>query len=171
MNTASTRTLKEAIEQGQDAIIIDVRTPPEYRSSHITSAKNLPLGDLSEASLEGIASKDDTVYLICQAGGRSVKALHLLNSFGYSNVVNVDGGMNAWSNSGYPVLEGTKSMSIERQVRVAAGSLVVTGVTLSFLIHPGFIGIAAFVGAGLVFSGLTDTCGMGLMIAKMPWIR
>ena len=79
------------------------------------------------------------------------------------------GGTLAWDKAGLPVQRGQKAMSLERQVRIAAGSLVFTGAALGFFVHPYFIGLSAFVGAGLVFAGITDTCGMGMMIAKMPW--
>ena len=88
---------------------------------------------------------------------------------GFSNVVNVEGGTQAWDGAGLPVIRGKKSMSLERQVRIAAGFLVVLGTILGWLVHPGFYGISAFVGAGLVFAGITDTCGMGMVLAKMPW--
>ncbi len=83
-------------------------------------------------------------------------------------MVNVEGGTLAWDQAGYPVIRGRKVMSLERQVRIAAGSLVLTGIGLSFL-HPWLLGISAFVGAGLVFAGITDTCGMGMILARMPW--
>jgi hypothetical protein len=84
-------------------------------------------------------------------------------------VVNVEGGTQACESSGVPVVRGKKAISLERQVRIAAGSLVLTGVTLGWLVHPGFFGLSAFVGAGLVFAGITDTCGMGMLLARMPW--
>ena len=71
--------------------------------------------------------------------------------------------------AGLPVVRGKKAISLERQVRIAAGSLVLLGVLLGWLVHPAFIGLSAFVGAGLVFAGVTDTCGMGMMLARMPW--
>jgi hypothetical protein len=89
---------------------------------------------------------------------------------GLENCVLVEGGIEAWDEAGLPVVRGErKVMGLERQVRIAAGALVVTGVLLGWLVHPGFLGLAGFVGAGLVFAGITDTCGMGMMIAKMPW--
>jgi hypothetical protein len=80
----------------------------------------------------------------------------------------VEGGTLACVEAGVPVVRGRKAISLERQVRIAAGSLVLLGAGLSF-VHPAFVGIAAFVGAGLVFAGVTDTCGMGMLIARMPW--
>jgi hypothetical protein len=75
----------------------------------------------------------------------------------------------ACTESGIPVIRGKKVMSLERQVRISAGSMVVAGAALIFFVHPFWIGLSAFVGAGLVFAGVTDTCGMGMMLAKMPW--
>jgi len=82
----------------------------------------------------------------------------------------VEGGTLAWIEAGLSVNRGTtKVISLERQVRIAAGSLVLTGVLLAIFVHPYFIGISAFVGAGLIFAGITDWCGMGLLLAKLPW--
>lgn len=75
----------------------------------------------------------------------------------------------AWEAAGLPVVRGKKAISLERQVRIAAGLLVLLGAILGFFVNPSFIGISAFVGAGLVFAGITDTCGMAMMLAKMPW--
>ena len=88
---------------------------------------------------------------------------------GYPNVVNVEGGTQACVSAGLPVVRGKKAISLERQVRIAAGSLVLIGAVLAWLVHPAFIGLSAFVGAGLVFAGITDTCGMGMLLARMPW--
>ncbi|MEZ6066663.1 MAG: DUF2892 domain-containing protein [Planctomycetaceae bacterium] len=108
------------------------------------------------------------MYVICKSGSRGSKACEQLAASGL-DVVNVDGGTEAWAAAGLPVVRGKASMSLERQVRIAAGLLVLVGVTLAYLIHPAWMGLSAFVGAGLVFAGITDTCGMGLMLAKMPW--
>ena len=75
------------------------------------------------------------------------------------------------NDAGLPVVRGKKAVSLERQVRIAAGSLVVIGVALGLLVHPVLFGLSGFVGAGLVFAGVTDTCGMGMMLARMPWNR
>lgn len=171
MKKINVSELKEEMDQGGNPVVIDVRTPVEFRSIHISSAKNIALDSLSEESLSGIISKEDKVHLICQSGARSQKALELLQSLGYTNAISIEGGMSTWSDNKYPVIEGQKAMSIERQVRVAAGGLVVLGVVLSLQVHVYFIGIPAFVGTGLVFAGITDTCGMGMMLARMPWNR
>jgi rhodanese-related sulfurtransferase len=87
------------------------------------------------------------------------------------SVINVEGGTQAWVDAGLPVVRGKKSISLERQVRIAAGSLVLLGAALAWLVHPGFVGLSAVVGAGLLFAGLTDSCAMGMVLARMPWNR
>ena len=156
-------------KQNSGIPLIDVRTPAEYGSIHADGAVNHPLESLQ---LEKIPfSKEEEIHVICQSGGRSMKVSQKLETAGFTNIVNVEGGTSAWHAAGLPVLEGKKVMSLERQVRIAAGSLVVIGAAVGQFVHPGGFGLSAFIGAGLVFAGLTDTCGMGMMIAKMPWNR
>ena len=88
---------------------------------------------------------------------------------GWLNVVNVEGGTLACEAAGLPVVRGKKAISLERQVRIAAGFLVLVGAVLALTVHPYFAGLSAFVGAGLMFAGITDTCGMGMLLARMPW--
>jgi rhodanese-related sulfurtransferase len=149
--------------------LIDVRTPSEFRSVHAKDAENFPMESLDVAALP--FEKSEPLHLICQSGGRSAKACQKLEAAGYEAVVNVEGGTSAWQAAGLPVVEGAKTISLERQVRIAAGSLIVTGAAIGYFVHPGGYGLSAFVGAGLVFAGITDTCGMGMLIAKMPWNR
>ena len=143
--------------------------PGEFRSVHAESSSQSSLGVLGRKELA--FEKGETLHLICQSGGRSAKACQLLKAAGYYGVVNVEGGTAAWQAAGLPVVEGKKTMSLERRVRIAAGSLIVTGAVIGYFVHPGGFGLSAFVGAGLVFAGITDTCGMGMLIAKMPWNR
>ena len=149
--------------------LIDVRTPAEFGSVHAEGAVNHPMESLDVERLR--FGKEDEIQVICQSAGRSMKVCQKLEAAGYSNVVNVEGGTSAWQASGLPVVEGKKMMSLERQVRIAAGSLIVIGAAIGQFVHPGGFGLSAFVGAGLVFAGVTDTCGMGMMIARMPWNR
>ncbi len=116
-------------------------------------------------------SRDVPLYIICKSGKRGENACELFRQAGFENVVNVEGGTMACEQTDLPLVRGKKTISLERQVRIAAGSLVLVGAVLGWLVHPGFIGLSAFVGAGLVFAGVTDTCGMGMMLAKMPWNR
>ena len=162
------------LRRDQPGPLIDVRTPVEFAQLHAQEARLVPLDRLdAEATLrESVASPDDPLYVICRTGARGAKAAEAFRAAGHRNVVNVEGGTLAWDQAGLPVVRGTsRVISLERQVRIAAGSLVLVGVLLGFLMHPAFFGLSAFVGAGLVFAGITDTCGMGLMLARMPWNR
>ena len=109
------------------------------------------------------------LYLICRSGSRGQKACEKFLACGYDNAINVEGGTQAWIDAGLPVVRGQSRVSLERQVRMAAGLLVLIGALLSYFVHPYWAALPAFVGAGLVFSGITDTCGMGMLLAKMPW--
>jgi rhodanese-related sulfurtransferase len=170
--TITVMQLSELYEQ-QGADLIDVRTPGEFREVHASFARNVPLGSLDPQAVMQArnGASEKPLYVICQRGNRSKKACQQFLDAGFTNVVNVDGGTQAWSEAGRPVNRGKKGMSLERQVRIAVGFLVFLGATLGFFVHPYFIGISAFVGVGLMFAGVTDFGGMGLLLAKMPWNR
>jgi rhodanese-related sulfurtransferase len=160
--------------EGKAVDLIDVRTPAEYAGLHAEGARLVPLDKLAPAAV--MASRagpaGEPVYVLCQSGARAAKACAAFRAAGYPNVVIVEGGTAAWERAGLPVVRGPgRVISLERQVRIAAGSLVLAGVLLGWLVHPALYGLSAFVGAGLVFAGVTDTCGMGLLLARMPWNR
>lgn len=157
--------------RGEPVELIDVRTPIEFREVHATPARNLPLDTLDARALLAGRSGDKPLYFICKGGDRGRMACRKLLDAGAKKIVNVEGGTQAWAAAGLPVVRGKKAVSLERQVRIVAGTLVVIGVGLGVLLHPYWLGLSAFVGAGLVFAGVTDTCGMGMLIAKMPWNR
>jgi rhodanese-related sulfurtransferase len=146
--------------------LIDVRTPIEFREVHVAGAINVPLDQLTPAQFAGAEGE---IYTICRSGARGGKACDQLSAAGIADVVNVEGGTLACVEAGLTVIRGAGVISLERQVRIAAGSLVVVGVLLGVLVHPYWLALSGFVGAGLVFAGVTNTCGMGLMLAKMPW--
>lgn len=151
--------------------LIDVRTPVEYREVHVEIARNVPLDQLNPAALMQArnGSADEPLYFICRSGSRGRQACEKLLNAGFPNVVNIEGGTLACMEAGLPVVRGAKSISLERQVRIAAGLLVLLGAVLGWFVHPAFIGLSAFVGAGLAFAGITDTCAMGMVLARMPW--
>ncbi len=171
ISTITPRELEDLRKNGQSIELIDVRTPAEYREYHATPALNVPLDSLDpKAIIESRnGSQDAPLYIICKSGNRGEKAYQQFESIGYTQMVNVEGGTLAWQKAGLPILRGQKTMSLERQVRIAAGTLVLTGAILSWLVNPVFMGLSAFVGAGLIFAGITDSCAMGMMLAKMPW--
>jgi hypothetical protein len=131
----------------------------------------MPLDRLDPSALAAAGcGKDSAVYILCQSGGRAAKAAAKLEAAGYGGCRVVEGGTAAWIAAGLPVDRGeTRMISLERQVRIAAGAIVFTGVLLAHFVNPAFIWLSGFVGAGLVFAGATDWCGMGMLIAKMPW--
>lgn len=170
--TVTTKQLNDLIQSGARVELIDVRTPVEFREVHVTIARNVPLDQLNAtALLSARAEAGQPLYVICKSGSRGRQACEKLLAAGGTNVFNVEGGTSACIEAGLPVLRGKKAMALERQVRIAAGSLVLTGAVLSQLIHPWWIGLSGFVGAGLIFAGITDTCGMGMLLARMPWNR
>ena len=165
--------LMESCRDVQQIDLIDVRTPAEYQELHAAPARNVPLDQLDPAALMQArhGSTNEPLYFICRSGSRGKQACEKFLQAGYTNVINVEGGTLAWEASGLPVVRGRKTISLERQVRIAAGLIVCLGVLLSWLVHPAFVALSALVGAGLVFAGITDTCGMGLLLARMPWNR
>lgn len=160
----------EELHKAEGALdLIDVRTPVEFAEIHVEFAKNVPLDGLDPADVMQERDQEKTLYIICRSGARGEKARQAFADAGFTNVVNVEGGTLACEATGLPLVRGQKMMSLERQVRIAAGSLVLLGVILGWQVHPGFFGLSAFVGVGLIFAGITDFCGMGLLLAKMPW--
>jgi rhodanese-related sulfurtransferase len=170
MSIITPQELADLCKDGKKIDLIDVRTPVEFREVHIEIARNVPLDQLDAVALMQArnGSANEPLYVICRSGNRGQQACEKFLKAGFSNVVNIEGGTMACVEAGLPVVRGKKAISLERQVRIAAGLLVLLGAALSF-VHPAFIGLSAFVGAGLVFAGITDTCGMGMMLARMPW--
>jgi rhodanese-related sulfurtransferase len=169
--TISPAALNELSKSGKKIDLIDVRTPVEFREIHVEFARNVPLDQLDPNAViqARTGSANEPLYVVCRSGSRGQQACDQFQKAGFTNVVNVEGGTLACEKAGVAVVRGQKAISLERQVRIAAGSLVLTGVILACFVHPYLIGISAFVGAGLVFAGITDTCGMGMILARMPW--
>jgi rhodanese-related sulfurtransferase len=149
--------------------LLDVRTPIEFQELHAVGARNVPLDRLDPAAVMRDRFGDGPLYVICRSGSRGRQACEKFLGAGFTDVVNVEGGTLAWAECGLPIVRVKKTISLERQVRIAAGFLVLLGVLLGWLVHEAFLGLSGFVGGGLVFSGVTDTCGMGLLLARMPW--
>jgi len=163
---------REIAAENTAAILLDVRTPSEFAARRAVGAHNIPLDALPATITSGKLPNNVTICVLCEKGGRAAIAADNLLKAGYRDVHVVEGGTEFWAASGLPTVgNGRKNISIERQVRIGAGSLVLTGVILGFLVHPAFFVLSAFIGAGLVFAGITDWCGMGLMLARAPWIR
>lgn len=153
--------------------LIDVRTPAEFQEVHATLARNVPLDRLDPAAVtQGRqGSNGEPLYVICRSGSRGRQACEKFLAAGFANVVNVEGGTLAWEACGLPVVRGRKTISLERQVRIAAGTLVFVGSVLALTVSPWFALLSAACGLGLVHAGTTDSCLMGMMLAPMPWNR
>lgn len=172
----SATEFRRKLAQDPELTLIDVRTPAEFRELHVVGAQNKPLDRLQPGEFinrEGAnrqgADGEGPLHVICRSGSRGMMACEKLVSAGIKNIIHIEGGTLACEEAGIELVRGKKAMSLERQVRVAAGSLVVIGALLGGLVHPAWITLSGFVGAGLVFAGVTDTCGMGMLLARMPW--
>ncbi|WP_439133457.1 rhodanese-like domain-containing protein [Pseudomaricurvus sp.] len=171
--TISADEFAKRIQSDDRPLCVDVRTSAEYAGVRCQGSVNLPLQDLTadqlkEVVLDRALGVDSTVYLICQAGKRSEMAADKICSELTSPVCVVAGGVQALPAS---VQERGEQnvMSLERQVRIAAGALVLLGVVAGVFVTPWAYALSGFVGAGLVFAGITDTCGMAMVLARMPW--
>lgn len=169
MTQPQTISPHQAQQQQSTSLFLDVRTPAEYEEVHIQGAVLHPLTELNPNAVRELAAGKSGCVVICRSGGRARQASEKLSASGLTNISVLEGGVTAWDSAGLPVVRGKKTISLERQVRIAAGALVFIGSMLGYFIHPAWIALSAFVGAGLVFAGVTDTCGMALMLAKMPW--
>lgn len=171
ITTISPQELAARQERGEVSELIDVRTPVEFREVHVSFAHNVPLDRLDPQALMNTRNgvSQPPLSVICRSGNRGNQACERIVAAGFTNIVNVAGGTLAWEQAGLPVTRGKKAISLERQVRIAAGLLVLTGAALGYFVDRNWIGLSAFVGAGLAFSGITDTCGMGMLLARMPW--
>jgi len=170
----SSLQLNNLISSKTPLTLLDVRTPAEFNGVHIEGSINIPLDQLDPASFlkNNYHAPDKKVYLLCQSGTRAQNAAKLFDKAGLSGAVILEGGISSWIKEGFKVNKGpSKVISLERQVRIAAGSLVLLGVLLGKFVHPGFYWLSAFVGAGLINAGITDWCGMGLLLARLPWNR
>lgn len=163
--------VRDSLAHGKAATIVDVRSPGEFRTVHIDGAVNIPLDSVSaEMIRSSLQSDPKELWVVCHKGSRSAKACEKLKHEGL-HALSIDGGTEACIASGVPVVRGRGTISIERQVRIFAGSLTLLGVILGTWVHPGFYGLSAFIGAGLVFAGVSDWCGMGKLLAVLPWNR
>lgn len=158
--------------RGEPLLVVDVRSPAEYGEAHVPFAVNHPLPDLDAKALCGEAENaGKRLVFICKSGARGRAACEKAVAQGIAEACNVEGGTGAWIEAGLPVIRGARSFSVERQTRIVIGLMVLLGVSLGAFLHPYFLGISAFFGAGLVYAGLSDSCMLGLLIAAMPWNR
>ena len=161
--------LSTVSEQAGAAQLVDVRSAGEFAAGHVPGAVSIPLEEIERRL--GDLNAEQTLVLICKSGTRSGIAAEFLKDKRAKLAV-LQGGTEAWAKAGLPLVVSAKSRwALERQVRMAAGLLVLGSVMLSLTIYPPTVYLAGFVGLGLTGAGLTDYCPMAILLAKMPWNR
>ena len=168
--TIDSQYLRDLLNSATPPRVLDVRTPGEFETAHIAGAYNLPLDLLRQHRDEIITHLDEDVVLVCRSGQRAVQAQETLRDAGLANVHILDGGITAWEAKGFAVNRGTQRWDLERQVRLVAGSIVLTSI-LSSIAAPKLNWVAGAVGGGLTFAALSNTCAMGMLLSKLPYNR
>lgn len=159
----------ERLKTGR-AVLVDIREADEFARSHVAGALSRPLSSYEQANLKMVAGKD--VVFTCRSGMRTGANCARLSARIAGDAYVLEGGLDNWAKAGLPVVTDAKApLEMMRQVQIGAGLLVLIGVALGFAVHPGWFGLAAFVGAGLTFAGATGFCGMARVLALMPWNR
>lgn len=157
-----------------DAIILDVRTDIEHKEECLACAHDhVPLDtlDAGRYMLEKRFAKDKPLYLLCRAGSRACKAAEAFEAYGCTNVHVIEGGLTACRAGGMDCQCDAGIISLERQVRITAGVLVLIGAVLGITIHRDWHLLSAAIGGGLIFSGLTNWCGLAMLLSRAPWNR
>lgn len=169
--TVGVETLRRRSLAGAVCGLLDVRTPGEFSAGHVPGARNIPLDELDPAAVcreRGCAT--EPLYVLCQSGNRARRAIGRLESAGVKGCVLVEGGTQAWLDAGYPVERGTsRVIPLMRQVQIVVGGVTLMGSVLAVAVHPLFAVIPLVMGAGLLVAGLSGTCGLAFLLAKMPW--
>ena len=163
-----THSLREWTASTDGPRLLDVRTPAEFTTAHIPGSYNVPLDQLREHRDELREHLDQEVVLICRSGARAGQAEGLLARAGLTNLHVLDGGITAWQNAGAPVHQGPARWDLERQIRLVAGGLVLTGV-LASVVAPRAKWLSGAIGAGLTTAALTNTCAMGNLLSRLPY--
>lgn len=165
------RDLKAELAARPDAVVLDVRTPAEFEAEHIAGSYNVPLDLLQEHADEVAARLDGTAVLVCQSGSRAGTAQDRLAQAGFTSARVLQGGISAYAEAGGEVVRSGNRWSMDRQVRMTAGSIALVGAVASQVGSKRFGLIPAAIGAGLSFSAVSNTCAMASVLAKMPWNR
>lgn len=168
--TIDSHDLSQMLDSATPPRLLDVRTPGEFESAHISGAYNVPLDLLREHRDEIVEHLDEDVVLVCRSGRRATQAEQTLRTAGLSNVHILEGGISAWQAGGFAVNRDTPRWDLERQVRLVAGSLVLSSI-LASIAAPRLKWVAGAVGGGLTFAALSDTCAMGMLLSKLPYNR
>ena len=168
--TIASADLRRVLDSDSAPRVLDVRTPGEFETVHMPGSYNVPLDVLREHRDEILAHVDEDVVLVCRSGQRAAQAEEMLRRAGLPNVHILEGGITAWQSEGLPVNRGSQRWDLERQVRLVAGLIVALAILVSIVV-PGVKWVAFAIGAGLTFAAVTNTCAMGMLLAKLPYNR
>lgn len=167
LQTINAATLKQWMDQDR-VTLVDVREPSEFAGEHIPGALLMPLSKFDPSLVK--SEPGQTLVLHCQTGNRSAEAAQKLFLAGFEEVIHLGGGITEWKQAGYPTkVNKNAPISIMRQVQIIAGTLILTGTLLGAFVSPWFLLLSGFVGAGLTFAGLSGTCAMAMLLAKLPY--
>lgn len=160
-------------QDGTPCELLDVRTPPEHAAAHVAGAQLVPLDDLNPAAfLQQRSASAGPLYVLCQSGARAARAIEKFRAAGFNDCILVEGGTQGWIDAGLPVERGvSKVIPLMRQVQIVVGFISAVGAALALAIDARFAILPLLIGGGLFFAGLTGTCGMALLLARMPWNR
>ncbi|HLP86140.1 MAG TPA: rhodanese-like domain-containing protein [Phycisphaerales bacterium] len=160
---------------GGECVLIDVREADEHAAERIDGAVLLPLSTLKVEQMARLVPAGKHVIVHCKGGKRSAEACRLAAELSLRGVrmYSLAGGIEAWKRLGQPVTRGAirTGISVMRQVQMTIGALALGGSALAWFVHPGFVGVPAFLGCGLIFAGATGTCALATVMSKMPWNR
>ncbi len=162
----SPQAIRQHLDQG--ALLVDIRSANEYAHEHIAQARHIPMEQLSK----GAAALQDAKAVIfhCRSGNRTQMNAQMLNTCITGDAYVLEGGLDAWKKAGLPVVaDASQPLELQRQVQIAAGSMIVLGIALGVTVSPWFLMLSGFVGAGLVFAGVSGFCGLARLLMKMPW--
>jgi len=175
-SSTSPQRLHEAKRNGRYAPVLDVRCSAEYRAGHVPGSQLMPIDSLSADTLAQTCKRpslgrEETLYIACHAGPRALQAAERLQRSGFKNLALIEGGTRRWEQLGLPLERCGKALSLERQVQIVVGSLLVLKVLLGFSVRELFFALTAMLGIGLIITGTTRWCGMARLIARLPWNR
>lgn len=168
LKMVSPKDSKVLVENDLQLKLLDVRSALEFSQVHIKDSINVPI-DMLSVKINDLSQSKQNYIVLCRTGNRSPMAADMLMQSGIHGVKVMQGGMMRWQKEGLPVIKGEGGVSLERQVRLIAGSLVLLGIIMAWLAHWSFIFISVFISSGLVYSGLSDNCLMGMLLMKLPY--
>ncbi len=168
LEMVSPRNALALVEKNPQVKLLDVRSVLEFSQVHIKDSINIPI-DILSTKINDLSQTQQSYIVLCRTGNRSPMAADMLIQSGIHGVKVMQEGITHWQREGLPVIKGEGGISLERQVRLIAGSLVLFGIIMSWFIHWAFIFISVFISSGLIYSGLSDNCLMGMLLMKLPY--